>query len=85
MAIDDDLTEDGKEARKRYLVQGPVEVFSNSVDVVEDNGILRFVFRSSRPEAGDRLGAPEVIVSRVAISRKLFEHYFAQAAKSFDP
>ena len=72
------------ESQRHLVGLRPQEVFSDVVQVTEDDDILRFVFFATRPDAGDKFSDPMVPVARVAISRRKFEGYLAAAIKEID-
>ncbi|ABA04819.1 hypothetical protein Nwi_1558 [Nitrobacter winogradskyi Nb-255] len=63
----------------------PPEVFSDAAQIFESGGILRFVFRASRPELGDPYSDPTVPVARVAISRRYFTAALQDALAKLPP
>lgn len=62
----------------------PAEKFADWVNIYEEDGVLRFVFSATRPDAESKFADPSVIVARIAMSRRRFEALLADALKKID-
>jgi hypothetical protein len=66
---------------RRTWDREPHDFFADMLELHEDSGIVRLVFRCSRPELDDPLGGINWIVSRVSMPGNLFRHIASEFEK----